>query len=602
MNLDNIRNFSIIAHVDHGKSTLADRLLVKSKIVNERKLVPQMLDNMDIERERGITIKARTVRLDINWQGKDYILNLIDTPGHVDFSYEVSRSLAACEGAILLVDASQGIEAQTLAHGLLAIEQDLVLIPVINKVDLPTANVEGTKKEIMDVFGFNEDEIILTSAKEGKGIDEVISAVIERIPAPKGDVSEPLSALIFDSHYDSYRGVVAYVRVFEGEIKSGINIRLHSTGKTFEVQEIGYFRIGPEKTDALRAGEVGYVAANIKNIEDTRVGDTIEEEKRPAKKILKGFKPPLSMVFCGLYPINTDEYNLLKDAIMKLKLNDASLIFEPETSAALGFGFRCGFLGMLHMEVTIERIKREFDIDLIITPPSVVFEAVKQNNEIVKIHNPLKMPDPGSIISLREPYVKVSIFSPAEYIGAIMELCSNKRGNYIDMEYLDVKRVIMRFEMPLSEIILDFFPLLKTKTRGYASLDYEFIGYRESDLVRLDILVNREKVDALSSIVHRSKAQEIGSKIVSSLKKLIPRHMFEIPIQAAVGSKILARENIAAMKKNVLQKCYGGDITRKRKLLEKQKEGKKKMKMLGDVQIPQEVFFEILKSSSEQKN
>ncbi|AWB09572.1 GTP-binding protein LepA [Thermodesulfobium acidiphilum] len=600
--MDNIRNFSIIAHVDHGKSTLADRLLVKSKIVNERKLVPQMLDNMDIERERGITIKARTVRLDINWQGKDYILNLIDTPGHVDFSYEVSRSLAACEGAILLVDASQGIEAQTLAHGLLAIEQDLVLIPVINKVDLPTANVEGTKKEIMDVFGFNEDEIILTSAKEGKGIDEVISAVIERIPAPKGDVSEPLSALIFDSHYDSYRGVVAYVRVFEGEIKSGINIRLHSTGKTFEVQEIGYFRIGPEKTDALRAGEVGYVAANIKNIEDTRVGDTIEEEKRPAKKILKGFKPPLSMVFCGLYPINTDEYNLLKDAIMKLKLNDASLVFEPETSAALGFGFRCGFLGMLHMEVTIERIKREFDIDLIITPPSVVFEAVKQNNEIVKIHNPLKMPDPGSIISLREPYVKVSIFSPAEYIGAIMELCSNKRGNYIDMEYLDVKRVIMRFEMPLSEIILDFFPLLKTKTRGYASLDYEFIGYRESDLVRLDILVNREKVDALSSIVHRSKAQEIGSKIVSSLKKLIPRHMFEIPIQAAVGSKILARENIAAMKKNVLQKCYGGDITRKRKLLEKQKEGKKKMKMLGDVQIPQEVFFEILKSSSEQKN
>ncbi|AEE13846.1 GTP-binding protein lepA [Thermodesulfobium narugense DSM 14796] len=600
--MDNIRNFSIIAHVDHGKSTLADRILVKSKIVNERKLVPQMLDNMDIERERGITIKARTVRLDINWNGKDYILNLIDTPGHVDFSYEVSRSLAACEGAILLVDATQGIEAQTLAHGLLAIEQDLVLIPVINKVDLPTADVGGTKKEIIDVFGFSEEEIILASAKEGKGIDEIISAVIERIPAPKGNAEEPLSALIFDSHYDSYRGVVAYVRVFEGEIKKGINIKLHSTGKIFEVQEIGYFRIEPEKTDTLRAGEVGYVAANIKNIEDARVGDTIEEDKRPTKRILKGFKPPLSMVFCGLYPINTDEYNLLKDAIMKLKLNDASLVFEPETSAALGFGFRCGFLGMLHMEVTIERIKREFDIDLIITPPSVVFEAVKQNNEIVKIHNPLKMPDPGTIVSLREPYVKVSIFSPAEYIGAIMELCSNKRGNYIDMEYLDVKRVIMRFEMPLSEIILDFFPLLKTKTRGYASLDYEFIGYRESDLVRLDILVNREKVDALSSIVHRSKAQEIGSKIVSSLKRLIPRHMFEIPIQAAVGSKILARENIAAMKKNVLQKCYGGDITRKRKLLEKQKEGKKKMKMLGDVQIPQEVFFEILKNSSEQKN
>jgi GTP-binding protein LepA len=596
--LDNIRNFSIIAHVDHGKSTLADKILIKSKIVNERKLVPQMLDNMDIERERGITIKARAVRLDINWNGKDYILNLIDTPGHVDFSYEVSRSLAACEGAILLVDATQGIEAQTLAHGLLAIDQNLILIPVINKVDLPTADVERTKKEIIDVFGFSEEEIILASAKEGKGIDEIISAVIERIPAPKGDIGEPLSALIFDSHYDSYRGVVVYVRIFEGEVRSGMNIKLHSTGRTFEVQEVGFFRIEPEKANFLRAGEVGYIAANIKNIEDARVGDTIEEEKRPAKKILKGFKPPLSMVFCGLYPINTDEYNILKDAIMKLKLNDASLVFEPETSAALGFGFRCGFLGMLHMEVTIERLKREFGIDLIITPPSVVFEAVKSNKEIVKIHNPLKMPDPGTIISLREPYVKVSIFSPSEYIGAIMELCSNKRGNYIDMEYLDTKRVIIRFEMPLSEIILDFFSLLKTKTKGYASLDYDFIGYRESDLVRLDILVNKEKVDALSSIVHRSKAQEIGSKIVSSLKRLIPRHMFEIPIQAAVGSKILARENIAAMKKNVLQKCYGGDITRKRKLLEKQKEGKKKMKMLGDVQIPQEVFFEILKNSS----
>jgi GTP-binding protein LepA len=596
--LDNIRNFSIIAHVDHGKSTLADKILIKSKIVNERKLVPQMLDNMDIERERGITIKARAVRLDINWNGKDYILNLIDTPGHVDFSYEVSRSLAACEGAILLVDATQGIEAQTLAHGLLAIDQNLILIPVINKVDLPTADVERTKKEIIDVFGFSEEEIILASAKEGKGIDEIISAVIERIPAPKGDIGEPLSALIFDSHYDSYRGVVVYVRIFEGEVRSGMNIKLHSTGRTFEVQEVGFFRIEPEKANFLRAGEVGYIAANIKNIEDARVGDTIEEEKRPAKKILKGFKPPLSMVFCGLYPINTDEYNILKDAIMKLKLNDASLVFEPETSAALGFGFRCGFLGMLHMEVTIERLKREFGIDLIITPPSVVFEAVKSNKEIVKIHNPLKMPDPGTIISLREPYVKVSIFSPSEYIGAIMELCSNKRGNYIEMEYLDTKRVIIRFEMPLSEIILDFFSLLKTKTKGYASLDYDFIGYRESDLVRLDILVNKEKVDALSSIVHRSKAQEIGSKIVSSLKRLIPRHMFEIPIQAAVGSKILARENIAAMKKNVLQKCYGGDITRKRKLLEKQKEGKKKMKMLGDVQIPQEVFFEILKNSS----
>jgi len=596
--LDNIRNFSIIAHVDRGKSTLADKILIKSKIVNERKLVPQMLDNMDIERERGITIKARAVRLDINWNGKDYILNLIDTPGHVDFSYEVSRSLAACEGAILLVDATQGIEAQTLAHGLLAIDQNLILIPVINKVDLPTADVERTKKEIIDVFGFSEEEIILASAKEGKGIDEIISAVIERIPAPKGDIGEPLSALIFDSHYDSYRGVVVYVRIFEGEVRSGMNIKLHSTGRTFEVQEVGFFRIEPEKANFLRAGEVGYIAANIKNIEDARVGDTIEEEKRPAKKILKGFKPPLSMVFCGLYPINTDEYNILKDAIMKLKLNDASLVFEPETSAALGFGFRCGFLGMLHMEVTIERLKREFGIDLIITPPSVVFEAVKSNKEIVKIHNPLKMPDPGTIISLREPYVKVSIFSPSEYIGAIMELCSNKRGNYIDMEYLDTKRVIIRFEMPLSEIILDFFSLLKTKTKGYASLDYDLIGYRESDLVRLDILVNKEKVDALSSIVHRSKAQEIGSKIVSSLKRLIPRHMFEIPIQAAVGSKILARENIAAMKKNVLQKCYGGDITRKRKLLEKQKEGKKKMKMLGDVQIPQEVFFEILKNSS----
>jgi GTP-binding protein LepA len=597
--LDNIRNFSIIAHVDHGKSTLADRILVKSNMVTERKLVPQMLDNMDIERERGITIKARAVRLDINWKGKDYILNLIDTPGHVDFSYEVSRSLAACEGAILLVDATQGIEAQTLAHGLLAMDQDLVLIPVINKIELPTADVEGTKKELMDVFGFSEDEIILASAKEGTGVDEIISAVIDRIPPPKGDAKEPLSALIFDSHYDSYRGVVAYVRVFDGEIRNGMDINFHSTKKTFEIQEIGFFRMQPEKTDILRAGEVGYIAANIKNIEDARVGDTIKDEKRPTKRVLKGFKDPLSMVFCGLYPINTDEYALLKDAIMKLKLNDASLVYEPETSIALGFGFRCGFLGMLHMEVAIERIKREFNIDLIITPPSVVFEAIKQNKEVLKIHNPLKMPDPGTIVSIKEPYVKISIFSPAEHIGAIMELCTNKRGSYIDMEYLEAKRVIMRFEMPLSEVILDFFPLLKTRTRGYASLDYEFIGYRDSDLVRLDILVNKDNVDALSSIVHRSKAQEVGTKIVSSLRRLIPRHMFEIPIQAAVGSRILARENIAAMKKNVLQKCYGGDITRKRKLLEKQKEGKKKMKMIGDVQIPQEVFFEMLKSSGE---
>lgn len=599
--MDNIRNFSIIAHVDHGKSTLADRILVKSHVVSERKLVPQMLDNMDIERERGITIKARAVRLDINWEGKDYILNLIDTPGHVDFSYEVSRSLAACEGAILLVDATQGIEAQTLAHGLLAMDQDLVLIPVVNKIELPTADVEGTKKELIDVFGFNEDEIILASAKEGTGVDEIISAVIDRIPPPKGESAEPLSALIFDSHYDSYRGVVAYVRVFDGEIRNGMDIKFHSTKKTFEIQEIGFFRMQPEKTDILRAGEVGYIAANIKNIEDARVGDTIEDEKRPTKRVLKGFKDPLSMVFCGLYPINTDEYALLKDAIMKLKLNDASLVYEPETSIALGFGFRCGFLGMLHMEVAIERIKREFNIDLIITPPSVVFEAIKQNGEVLTIHNPLKMPDPGTIISIKEPYVKVSIFSPAEHIGAIMELCTNKRGSYIDMEYLEAKRVIMRFEMPLSEVILDFFPLLKTRTRGYASLDYEFIGYRDSDLVRLDILVNKDNVDALSSIVHRSKAQEVGTKVVSSLRRLIPRHMFEIPIQAAVGSRILARENIAAMKKNVLQKCYGGDITRKRKLLEKQKEGKKKMKMIGDVQIPQEVFFEMLKSSGDQK-
>jgi GTP-binding protein LepA len=597
--LDNIRNFSIIAHVDHGKSTLADRILVKSNMVTERKLVPQMLDNMDIERERGITIKARAVRLDINWKGKDYILNLIDTPGHVDFSYEVSRSLAACEGAILLVDATQGIEAQTLAHGLLAMDQDLVLIPVINKIELPTADVEGTKKELLDVFGFSEDEIILASAKEGTGVDEIISAVIDRIPPPKGDAKEPLSALIFDSHYDSYRGVVAYVRVFDGEIRNDMEINFHSTKKTFEIQEIGFFRMQPEKTDILKAGEVGYIAANIKNIEDARVGDTIKDEKRPTKRVLKGFKAPLSMVFCGLYPINTDEYALLKDAIMKLKLNDASLVYEPETSIALGFGFRCGFLGMLHMEVVIERIKREFNIDLIITPPSVVFEAIKQNKEVLKIHNPLKMPDPGTIVSIKEPYVKISIFSPAEHIGAIMELCTNKRGSYIDMEYLEAKRVIMRFEMPLSEVILDFFPLLKTRTRGYASLDYEFIGYRDSDLVRLDILVNKDNVDALSSIVHRSKAQEVGTKIVSSLRRLIPRHMFEIPIQAAVGSRILARENIAAMKKNVLQKCYGGDITRKRKLLEKQKEGKKKMKMIGDVQIPQEVFFEMLKSSGE---
>ena len=594
MKQENIRNFSIIAHIDHGKSTLADRILEVTGAITEREKQDQLLDSMDLERERGITIKLNTVQLKYNYKNTDYILHLIDTPGHVDFTYEVSRSLAACEGAILVVDAAQGIEAQTLANLYLAMENDLTIIPVINKIDLPNADPEKVKKELMDTLGFNEDEIVLTSAKNGIGIKELVETVIEKIPAPKGNKDDRLQALIFDSYFDAYRGIVALVRIVNGKIKVGDKIKMMATNATYDVVELCTHTPKEQKVKELVTGEVGMVVASIKNIEDVKVGDTITLVDNEALEPVPGYKPMKPMVFCGLYPLESSKFPDLREALDKLKLNDASLEYQPETSKALGFGFRCGFLGLLHMEIIEERIEREFGIDLIATSPSVIYEVTLTNGDIINVDSPVKLPDRQKIADIKEPYIKTNIFVPSEYIGAIMELCQNKRGNYVSMEYLDQTRVNIHYEIPLSEIVYDFFDKLKSTTKGYASFDYELIGYKSSKLVKMDILLNGEIVDALSVIVHKDFAYNRGKAIVENLRKLIPRQQFEVPIQAVIGTKAIARADIKAVRKNVLAKCYGGDVSRKRKLLEKQKEGKKRMKMIGSVEIPQEAFLSVL--------
>ena len=593
MKQENIRNFSIIAHIDHGKSTLADRILEKTGAITEREKKDQLLDNMDIERERGITIKLNAVNLKYNYQGEEYILHLIDTPGHVDFSYEVSRSLAACEGAILVVDAAQGIEAQTLANLYLALDNNLTIIPVINKIDLPNADPEKVKRELIETLGFNEDEIVLTSAKNGIGIEELIETIIKKVPAPKGDKNKDLQALIFDSYFDAYRGIMTLVRVVNGKIKVKDKIKMLATGAVYEVVEIGIHTPHEMKKDQLVAGEVGYLCASIKSIEDVKVGDTITLVNSKVDQ-LPGYQPMKPMVFCGLYPIESSKYPDLREALEKLKLNDASLEFTPETSKALGFGFRCGFLGLLHMEIIEERIEREFGISLIATSPSVIYDVELTNGEHITVDSPVKMPEKVKIKDIKEPYIRTNIFVPSDYIGAIMELCQDKRGNYVSMEYLDKTRVNIHYELPLSEIVYDFFDKLKSYTKGYASFDYEIIGYKSSNLVKMDILLNGEIVDALSVIVHKDFAYNRGKAIVNNLKKLIPRQQFEVPIQAVIGNKAIARENIKAVRKNVLAKCYGGDVSRKKKLLEKQKEGKKRMKMVGSVEVPQEAFLSVL--------
>ena len=594
MKQSNIRNFSIIAHIDHGKSTIADRILEVTGAITERERQEQLLDSMELERERGITIKLNTVQLNYNYKGEDYVLHLIDTPGHVDFTYEVSRSLAACEGAILVVDAAQGIEAQTLANLYLALENDLTIIPVINKIDLPNANPEKVKQELMDTLGFEEDEIVLTSAKNGIGIKELVETVIEKVPAPTGKKEENLQALIFDSYYDPYRGIVALVRIVNGKIKPGDKIKMMATGASYDVVEVCVHTPKEKKVKELVTGEVGIVVASIKNIEDVKVGDTITLANNPCEAALPGYKPMKPMVFCGLYPLESNKYPDLREALDKLKLNDASLEYLPETSKALGFGFRCGFLGLLHMEIIEERIEREFGIDLIATSPSVVYEVTQTDGSVVMVDSPVKLPERQRIADIKEPYIRTNIFVPSEYIGPIMELCQNKRGNYVSMEYLDQTRVNIHYEIPLSEIVYDFFDKLKSTTKGYASFDYELIGYKSSKLVKMDILLNGEVVDALSVIVHKDFAYNRGKAIVENLRKLIPRQQFEVPIQAVIGTKAIARADIKAVRKNVLAKCYGGDVSRKRKLLEKQKEGKKRMKMVGSVEIPQEAFLSVL--------
>ena len=590
MNQEKVRNFCIIAHIDHGKSTLADRILEITGAISKRESKEQLLDNMELERERGITIKLNAVKLNYN----GYIFHLIDTPGHVDFTYEVSRSLAACEGAILVVDAAQGIEAQTLANVYLALENDLKIIPVINKIDLPSADVEKVKRELVETLGFDESEIILTSAKTGFGVEELLDAVIDRIPAPNGKENDKLKALIFDSVYDSYKGVIIQCRVIDGKINVKDKIKLMSTGAVYEVVELGFSTPKEESVKTLYAGDVGYICASIKNISDIKIGDTITLENNEASEPLKGYKDIKPMVYSGIYPIDTNRYNDLRDALEKLKLNDASLIFEPETSKALGFGFRCGFLGLLHMDIIKERIEREFNIEIILTSPSVIYKVTLTNNDVLYIDNPSNYPDKGVILKSEEPYVKASIFIPNEYIGSVMELCQNKRGTFINMDYIDKTRVNVHYELPLSEIVYDFFDKLKSNTKGYASFDYEYIGYKESKLVKMDIMINKEVVDALSLIVHKDFAYNRGKAIIEKLKELIPRQLFEVPIQACISSKVIARETISQMRKNVLAKCYGGDISRKRKLLEKQKEGKKKMKMIGSVEVPPETFLSIL--------
>ena len=593
MKQQNIRNFSIIAHIDHGKSTLADRILEITHAVTDREKQDQLLDNMDIERERGITIKLNAVHLKYQYKDAEYELNLIDTPGHVDFSYEVSRSLAACEGAILVVDAAQGIEAQTLANLYLALENNLTIIPVINKIDLPNADIPKVKQELIDNLGFKEEEIICTSAKNGIGIKELVEAVIERIEPPKGLENGPLQALIFDSYFDKYLGIVAFIRIVNGCVKVGDRIKMKATGAIYEVTELGTHTPKVKQEKELKTGEVGYLCASIKSLEDVKVGDTIVLNDQDAES-LPGYKPMKPMVFCGLYPIESSKFPDLREALEKLKLNDASLEFTPETSKALGFGFRCGFLGLLHMEIIEERIEREFNIELIATSPSVIYDVELTDHTNMLIDSPVKMPDKVKIADIKEPYILTNIFVPSEYIGPIMELCQDKRGTYVNMEYLDQTRVNIHYEIPLSEIVYDFFDKLKSYTKGYASFDYEMIGYKSSNLVKMDILLNGEVVDALSVIVHKDFAYKRGKAIVENLKKLIPRQQFEVPIQATIGAKVIARETIKAVRKNVLAKCYGGDVTRKRKLLEKQKEGKKRMKMVGSVEIPQEAFLSVL--------
>lgn len=590
-----IRNFSIIAHIDHGKSTLADRILEKTGALTAREMKEQTLDAMDLERERGITIKLNAVKLNYTAKdGEEYILHLIDTPGHVDFTYEVSRSLAACEGAILVVDAAQGIEAQTLANVYLALDNDLEIIPVINKIDLPSADVERVRQEIEDVIGLDASNAVPTSAKAGIGIEEILEQIVELVPPPTGDPSAPLQALIFDSYYDAYRGVVASIRIVNGSVKVGDKVQMMATGKTFEVTDLGVSTPKPISVKELNVGDVGTLSASIKTVGDVRVGDTITLAKNPATSQLPGYRKMNPMVYCGLYPIDAAKYNDLREALEKLQLSDAALEFEPETSQALGFGFRCGFLGMLHMEIIQERIEREFNIDLITTAPSVIYHVKTTSGEVIHVDNPSKMPEQQKIESIEEPYVKAAVMTPNDYVGAIMELCQKKRGTFIDMQYIDTTRVKITYEIPLSEIVYDFFDQLKSSTKGYASLDYELIGYRQSRLVKMDILLNNEVVDALSFIVHRDFAYERGKVIVEKLKALIPRMQFEVPVQAAVGTKIVARSTIKALRKNVLAKCYGGDISRKRKLLEKQKEGKKRMKMVGSVEVPQEAFMSVL--------
>ena len=594
MKQQNIRNFSIIAHIDHGKSTLADRILEETGAISEREKKDQLLDSMDIERERGITIKLNAVQLNYNYKDEDYVLHLIDTPGHVDFTYEVSRSLAACEGALLVVDAAQGIEAQTLANLYQALDNNLTIIPVINKIDLPNADIPKVKQELIDAVGFDEDEILLVSAKTGVGVKELIEAIIDRIPAPKGNNDDKLQALIFDSYFDSYRGIVTLLRVVNGKVSVGDKIKMLATNATYDVVELGINTPTEHKKKELVTGEVGYLCASIKSIEDVKVGDTITLANNECDKPLEGYKPMKPMVFCGLFPVESSKFPDLREALEKLKLNDASLEFEPETSQALGFGFRCGFLGLLHMEIIEERIEREFGIELIATSPSVIYEVELTDKSIVMVDSPAKMPDRQRINTIKEPYIRTNIFVPSEYIGPIMELCQNKRGNYVSMEYIDSTRVNIHYEIPLAEIVYDFFDKLKSYTKGYASFDYELIGYKPSTLVKMDILLNGEVVDALSLIVHKDFAYNRGKAIVENLRKLIPRQQFEVPIQAVIGTKAIARADIKAVRKNVLAKCYGGDVSRKRKLLEKQKEGKKRMKMVGSVEVPQEAFLAVL--------
>ncbi|WP_417630189.1 translation elongation factor 4 [Enterococcus faecalis] len=598
---EKIRNFSIIAHIDHGKSTLADRILEKTNTVSSREMQDQLLDSMDLERERGITIKLNAIEL--NYTAKDgetYTFHLIDTPGHVDFTYEVSRSLATCEGAVLVVDAAQGIEAQTLANVYLALDNDLEILPVINKIDLPAADPERVRTEIEDVIGIDASEAVLASAKAGIGIEDILEQVVEYVPAPSGDIEAPLKALIFDSIYDSYRGVVLNIRVIDGVVRPGDKIQMMSNGKTFDVTEVGVFSPKPIARDYLMVGDVGYITASIKTVQDTRVGDTVTLADNPATEALPGYRKMNPMVYCGLYPIDTSRYNDLREALEKLQLNDAALQFEPETSQALGFGFRCGFLGLSHMDVVQERLEREFNLELITTAPSVIYHVNKTDGTTVVVDNPAEFPEPVTIESVEEPYVKAQIMVPNDYVGAVMELSQRKRGEFITMDYLDDYRVNVVYEIPLSEIVFDFFDKLKSSTKGYASLDYEMAGYRTSRLVKMDILLNAEKVDALSFIVHRDFAFERGKAIVEKLKKLIPRQQFEVPVQAAIGQKIVARSDIKALRKNVLAKCYGGDVSRKRKLLEKQKEGKKRMKQIGSVEVPQEAFMAVLKMDEDE--